>query len=193
MINSILHELINGLIVSFLLWIIGRFTKKIFDFLTIHNQGFDLTGCWWAEHGSYISGDINAIEIIYIWQHGENIRYKMEQYANFEDTRRRFYGNGVIKAGVISSYYYPLDKQSKLVGCMNLQVKTKRASEIYLSGTFYEIDERKKEHDFQNYPDDYYKIYRMNLDLVRKLKLKYYRYVFISYRECAKYIEQFKE
>lgn len=50
----------------------------------------------------------------------------------------------MIRAGVISSYYYAVDKTSKQLGCMNLQIKTQRASNIYLSGTFYEIDERKK-------------------------------------------------
>lgn len=158
----------------------------------MHSQGLNLTGCWFSEHGTYTDKDIKAIEIIYIWQQGENIKYRMEQYANFEDSRRIFCGKGMIRAGVISSYYYAVDKTSKQLGCMNLQIKTQRASNIYLSGTFYEIDERKKDYSFDNYPDDYYKLYRMELDSKKKLCLKYGKNVFNSYREAEKYIGQYK-
>ena len=75
---------------------------------------------------------------------------------------------------------------------MNLQIKTQRASNIYLSGTFYEIDERKKDYSFDNYPDDYYNLYRMELDSKKKLCLKYGKNVFNSYREAEKYIGQYK-
>lgn len=190
--NEIAKEILNGIIVAFIIWIIKQFTQKIIDCITMHSQGLNLTGCWFSEHGTYTDKDIKAIEIIYIWQQGENIKYRMEQYANFEDSRRILCGKGMIRAGVISSYYYAVDKTSKQLGCMNLQIKTQRASNIYLSGTFYEIDERKKDYSFDNYPDDYYKLYRMELDSKKKLCLKYGKNVFNSYREAEKYIGQYK-
>ncbi|RJW75933.1 hypothetical protein DW025_04930 [Coprococcus sp. AF38-1] len=190
--NEIVKEIFNGIVVAFIIWILKQLAQKIIDSISIRSQGLDLTGCWFAVHGSYINKNIEAIEIIYIWQQGEKIKYRMEQYVNFEDIRRVFGGKGLIRAGVISSYYYAVDKASKLIGCMNLQIKTKSASNIYLSGTFYEIDERKKGYSFENYPEDYYKLYRMELDSKRKIRLKYGKNVFCSFMEVEKYIEQYK-
>lgn len=190
--KEILNSVFDGLVVAFIIWLLKQLTQKIVDYISMKSQGLNLTGCWYAEHGSYIDKDIKAIEVIYIWQQGERIKYRMEQYTNFEDVRRIFCGKGIIRAGVISTYYYATDRASKLIGCMNLQIKTQRASNIYLSGTFYEIDERKEKYSFNNYPEDYYKIYRMQLDKNRKLRLMYWRSVFHSFREVSKYIEQYK-
>ena len=158
--------------------------------MTMKCHGLNLSGCWYSEHGSYVSKDIQAVEVIYIWHRGEKIRYRMEQYVNYDDKKRIFKGEGIIKAGVISSYYYPLDKESKLIGCMNLQVRTKTASENYLCGSFYEVDERKKSYSFENYPDDYYKLYRVELDFIRRFKLKYWKKIFVSFSEAKWYVQR---
>ncbi len=190
--NEIIKGIFNGLIVAFIIWISKKLAQKIIDSISMKSQGLNLTGCWFAEHGSYINENIAAIEVIYIWQQGEKIKYRMEQYANFEDVKRIFCGKGIMRAGVISTYYYAIDRTSKLIGCMNLQIKTQRASNIYLSGTFYEVDERKKKYFFENYPEDYYKLYRMELDWKRKFYLKYRKNVFHSFREVERYIGQYK-
>lgn len=190
--NEIIKGIFDGLVIAFIIWVLKQLAQKIIDSISMHSQGLNLTGCWFAEHGSYVNENIEAIEVIYIWQQGEKIKYRMEQYTNFEDIKRIFCGKGMIRAGVLSTYYYATDKTSKLLGCMNLQIKTQRASNIYLSGTFYEIDERKKEYSFDNYPEDYYKLYRMELDLKRKFCLKYGKNVFHSFREAEKYIGQYK-
>ncbi len=188
----LLDSVCNGLIVTFIIWTMKQVTERVIDNLSMKSQGLNLTGCWYAEHGSYVNENIKALEVIYIWQQGEKIRYRMEQYVNYEDVKRIFCGRGILRAGVISSYYYSLDRTSKLTGCMNLQIRTQRASEIYLSGSFYEVDERKEKYNFKNYPEDYYKVYRMNLDINRRLKLKYSKNVFSSIREAERYVTQFK-
>lgn len=188
-----ISDILPGLIVAFIIWIAKKIFLGALGLISMLYQEWNLSGCWFAEHGSYVSEDIKAIEIIYIWHNGERIKYRMEQYTNFEDNKRIFEGRGIIKAGVISSYYYPIDKKSKLIGCMNLQVKTKKAAEIYLSGTFYEVDERKEKlEDFKEYPDDFYKMYNINLDIMRIIKIKFFKNVFRSFREVEKYVSQYR-
>lgn len=186
----LIKNIILGLITAFIIWLIKSVIQRIVDYVCMKNQGLNLSGCWYAEHGSYVHGKVKAIEIIYIWQRGEKIKYRMEQYVNFDDIKKIFVGYGITKAGVISSFYYPLDKTSKLIGCMNLQVKTKTASDIYLSGSFYEIDERKKKYAFENYPDDYYNLYRIEIDVKKKLKAMYGKNVFKSFKEVQRYVRK---
>lgn len=185
---GIVQDLINGLIVAFVIWLIKLVIQKISRSIFDKANGFNITGCWYAEHGTYIDKNKNGIEIIYIWQKGESIKYRMEQYTNFDSKRRITKGYGIIKAGNASSYYYPLERDSKLIGCMNFSVKTKSASEIYLAGCFYEFDERKDKYNFTNYPDDYYKMYKIDLSFWRKARLKYFKNVFSCYEEVKKYI-----
>lgn len=114
----------------------------------------------------------------------------MEQYTNFENAKHITKGIGIMKASNISSYYYTIDKSSKQIGCMNFSVKTKTASDVYLSGSFYEFDERKVDYNFTNYPDDYYKMYRISLPLSKKIRVKYFRNVFSCFEEVKKYINE---
>ncbi|MGN0408137.1 MAG: hypothetical protein ACI4EJ_07745 [Bacteroides sp.] len=186
---NIISDLVNGLIVAFLIWFVKLIVQKISRFIIDIANGFNITGCWYAEHGTYIDESKHGIEIIYIWQKGENIKYRMEQYTNYDSVKRITRGNGIMKAGNVSSYYYPLERNSKLIGCLNFSVKTKSASEIFLEGCFYEFDERKKQYNFVNYPDDYYKMYKIDLTFKRKIKLKYFKDVFSSYDEVKKYVE----
>lgn len=71
--NEIAKEILNGIIVAFIIWIIKQFTQKIIDCITMHSQGLNLTGCWFSEHGTYTDKDIKAIEIIYIYGNKEKI------------------------------------------------------------------------------------------------------------------------
>lgn len=188
-----ISDILPGLIVAFIIWATKSMFMGALDLISIRHQEWRLSGCWFAEHGSYVSEDIKAIEIIYIWHKGEKIKFRMEQYTNFDDIKRIYIGYGITKAGVISSYYYPIDKKSKLIGCMNLQVKTKTAAENYLSGTFYEVDERKKKFEnFKEYSNDFYKMFRIDLDIMRKIKIKYFKNVFQSFREVEKYVSQYR-
>lgn len=186
-----IRDLFNSLVILFVSWIIKETCMKIYNSILDRTRGFTLEGYWYAEHGSYISKDIRAIEIIYIWQKGELIRYRMEQYTNIDDRKHMCSGKGIMKANTISSYYYPIkDRKSKLIGCMNLSVKTLSASEIYLCGSFYEVDERKEQLGFTEYPSDYYKLYQTEkLRLGQKLRIKYYKDVFSSFEEARKFIQ----
>lgn len=183
-------ELFDSLVILFVSWLIKELCLKIYKFILDKSRGFTLEGCWYAEHGSYISDDIEAIEIVYIWQKGETIRYRMEQYTNIDDKKHLCRGKGIMKANTISSYYYPIrNRKSKLIGCMNLSVKTRMASEVYLVGSFYEVDERKEKIGFQEYPSDYYKLYQTaKLRIGQKLRIKYYKDVFSSFEEARKFI-----
>lgn len=189
--SEFLKDLFNAIIVLFVSGIIKEFCLKIYNIIIDKNRGFTLEGCWYAEHGSYINKDIRAIEIVYIWQKGEKIRYRMEQYTNIDEKKHLCIGKGIMKANTISSYYYPIkNRKSKLIGCMNLSVRTYMASEVYLVGSFYEVDERKKQLGFQEYPSDYYKLYQAHkIKLGQKLRIKYYKNVFSSFEEVSKYIE----
>lgn len=186
-----IKDLFNSLIILFVSWLIKETCLKIYNYILDKTRGFTIEGCWYAEHGSYISKDIRAIEIVYIWQKGEFIRYRMEQYTNIDDKKHLCLGKGLMKANIISSYYYPIrNRKSKLIGCMNLSVKTLRASEVYLVGSFYEVDERKEQLGFLEYPSDYYKLYQTEkLRFGQKLRIKYYKNVFSSYEEARKFIQ----
>lgn len=188
-------DLINSLIILFVSWIIKEICLKIYNSILDKTRGFTLEGYWYAEHGSYISEDIRAIEVVYIWQKGELIRYRMEQYTSIDNKKHLCMGKGLMKANTISSYYYPIrNPKSKLIGCMNLSVRTLRASEVYLVGSFYEVDERKEQLGFQEYPGDYYKLYQLKkLSLGQKLRIKYYKNAFSSFEEARKFIQDEKE
>lgn len=185
-----IKELIDSLVILFVSWIIKECVLKAYNYVLDKNRGFTLEGYWYAVHGSYVNKKIEAIEIIYIWQKGENIRYRMEQYTNIDNKKHLCKGKGIMKASTISSYYYPIrNRKSKLIGCMNLSVKTRIASEIYLEGSFYEVDERKQKLKFGEYPSDYYKLYQIdNLRLNQKLRIKYYKNVFSDFKEVKKFI-----
>ena len=114
----------------------------------------------------------------------------MEQYTNIDNKKHLCKGKGIMKASTISSYYYPIrNRKSKLIGCMNLSVRTRMASEKYLEGSFYDVDERKQKLKFGEYPSDYYKLYQIdNLRLNQKLRIKYYKNVFSDFKEVKKFI-----
>lgn len=186
-----INDLFDSLLIVFVSWVIREICLKVYNTILDKSRGFTLNGCWYAEHGSYVSDDIRAIEIVYLWQKGEKIRYRMEQYTNIDDKKHLCVGKGIMKANTISSYYYPIrNPRSKLIGCMNLSVRTRTASEVYLTGSFYEVDERKAELGFHEYPSDYYKLYQTDkLNFEQKLRIKYYKNVFSSFDEVRKFVE----
>lgn len=186
-----IKDLSDSLVILFVSWIIKELCLKVYNFILDKNRGFTLEGYWYAEHGSYINKNIQAIEIVYFWQKGEVIRYRMEQYTNIEEKKNLYFGRGIMRADTISSYYYPIrNRKSKLIGCMNLSVKTLKASEVYLAGSFYEVDERKEKLGFQEYPRDYYKLYRTEkLGLGQKIRIKYYKNVFLNFENAKKFIK----
>lgn len=79
---AFVRDLFNSLVILFVSWLIKEVCLKVYNCILDKTRGFTLEGYWYAEHGSYISKDIKAIEIVYIWQKGESIRYRMEQYTN---------------------------------------------------------------------------------------------------------------
>lgn len=52
--NDLISNLINGLIVAFVIWVIKFIIQKISRKLFDSANGFNITGCWYAKHGTYI-------------------------------------------------------------------------------------------------------------------------------------------
>lgn len=184
---TILPKIVEGLVVSFLLFVIGKFCSIIIRHIRFPSPEYRITGFWFAEHGSDYNIETQAIEVYRFYQSGEKIKYRLEQYTSTEMGVFHFCGQGILRNARAATYYYSIDKDSEQIGIMDFELKKKTVHTPYLKSTFHEIEDRKKV--CKNGRSDDYRIYPLRLSKMKKFKFHLLHQTFANYSDAKQHID----
>lgn len=183
----LLPKIVEGLIVSALLLVMGRICSAIIRHFRFPSPEYRISGFWFAEHGSDYDIKTQAIEVYRFYQSGEKIKYRFEQYTSTEATIFHFCGQGIFRNSKAATYYYSIDKDSEQIGIMDFELKKKTVHTPYLKSTFHEIDDREKV--CENGLSDDYRIHPLCLSQINKLKFHLLHRTFANYLDAKHYLD----
>lgn len=186
----LLPKIIEGLIVSAILFVIGKLCSSIIRHIRFPSPEYRISGFWFAEHGSDYNVETQAIEVYRFYQSGEKIKYRFEQYTSTETMVFHFCGQGILRNSRAATYYYSIDKGSEQIGIMDFELKKETVHTPYLKSTFHEIDDRKKV--CENGLSDDYRMHPLCLSRMKKFKFYLSHRTFANYLDAKQYLDSLK-
>lgn len=185
--QSFKESLVNGVLVSILLHLLGIIFWKLYDRILIRKSVFDLSGFWSNFHKNYKNDEI--IEFYLIRQQGRGKLFiKIWQYKKERQKINKYAGHGCIISERVSLYYCTADKYSNQTGAMVLRILDSNVDSIYLEGTYYEMNQDSKSLN-RFYEDGFLKLYRINFTFFDKVCLFFKKGKFKEYDSARLFLK----
>lgn len=190
-----LPDIIIGFSIPFIIYL----GKKVVGWhetrTIIKQQSFLLNGIWVARFYS-LDKELNqilekpAIEFLYLEQHGNFIKGKLQHFDSGKNYTCFFNIIGIIRLETISLCYYAVKQDSKQTGIMSLKVKKKYGYKTQLAGNFFEAIEN--ENDYNQYPKDYYRLNKLEKPALKmRLDMLCGRSCQSNYTDALNFVDEF--
>lgn len=184
------RQLIIAVLISGLGFICGKIYIKFRSLLYKRTIRFSLDGFWYSCHNNYQEEKI--IEVIQLKQNKEDVLVKIIQYKEKRKNMYTFRGKGIFTTDILSFFYYSDNESFKQNGVMTLKLSNHNINEVFMDGTYYEINsEKDKNEGF--YPLGTYKVYRLNIPFLKQIDFKMKRGIFSDYRKVKETIKKYGE
>lgn len=188
--GEFLNDIVIAIFISLLSYLCGKTYKKIRSIFYKKAMSFSLDGLWYSWHNNF-QGE-NIIELIQIKQNREDVLIKMIQYKEHKKNKYTFRGRGIFTTDVISLFYCSDSKNLRQNGVMTLKILTHNINDIYMKGTYYEINsERAKFQGF--YPFGAYEVYRLNIPILKRIDLKRKKGIFFDFNSVNETVKKYGE
>ena len=183
--NEFFDTVLVGLLGIFLLKVAGAgfnfVTNAIFAY-----KNFSLAGSWVSIFESYAVNKHN-IELLHISQKGENVLLRIEQYNNTGKSLRKFVGKGIFRGNVLSAVYYPVSSDNVQNGVFVLRVIDSPDHGVMLDGKYTEFG-HKSINEASVLQQGEYRLYRINLPILKKIRKTLQLRCFHSYEGLRKFV-----
>lgn len=188
--ESFCQDIIIAAFISGLGFVCGKIGKKVRSFIYKRTISFSLDGIWYAFHVNYQGERI--IELIHFRQNREDLLVKIIQYKEGRQNIYTFLGKGIFTTDTISLFYYSDHENLRQNGVMTLKIMTHNINEVYMDGTYYEINSEKSKHQ-GFYPLGTYKVYRLKIPFLKRVDFYLKRGIFLNYLQVENTVKKYGE
>ncbi len=181
--SAVLENVAIGIAGAVILKLLELTYVRVSDFLFFAFKNFSVAGVWGGEFESYILDQIN-VEILYVAQHKNEIKFKLQQYNNKNNQLKRFYGTGVMRGTSISAIYYSEDKESIQHGVLALTTIPNRATgKTELVGRYAELEMGSRQNRIIA-SEEKYILTRSRLGIIQGLRIRFGFRCFNNFNEA---------
>jgi len=153
------------------------------------HQKYTISGIWLSKFDSCEQKKHNY-ELVKIVQNQEIVKLYIDQYSSYSEKVLKLRGSGIFRGSKLSSIYYSSNKSDALSGVLILRSVYSPIKPACLIGKYGEFGSEK----YEEIPyDGDYMLTKINLPIVKYIKMKLHMQCFRNYEDINKYYTAFYE